>query len=342
MNEKNKHLRYDNPPVIEVWRGSFLECIHRGAAVVVDLAGNILFEVGDVTRPIYARSSLKPLQALAMVESGAATHYRLDGAHLSLACASHNGEKAHVDRVMKWLSAIDADESTLECGAHYPLDQPARDELVCQDLKPQRVHNNCSGKHSGFLTLARYLGIDPVGYIEPNHPLQQEITRTVEETCDYALGDAEPGVDGCGIPVYGIPLFSLANAFAAFSTRANGGDVRAKSRQAIVDGILEYPYLIAGRERFDSRVIEASRGGAIVKTGAEGVFIGTLLDEGIGIALKIDDGATRASEVLMAELLARFSRNPVFVEALDAERNIPIKNAAGLTVGAVRAAALSV
>lgn len=335
--DRNRH-REPNPTVAEAWRGSAVESRHRGAVAVVDWRGETLLEIGDVDVPIYPRSSLKPLQALALVESGAVGRFGLDSSHVCLACASHNGENEHTTRVAAWLEAIELDPSALECGAHYPYSEDARNALIRGDIQPTVLHNNCSGKHAGFLSVARCMNVDPAGYIAPDHPVQRLVTRIVEEACEYSLEGAVAAVDGCGIPVYGIPLRNLARAFAGFSPRAQGLGARSESGRIIVESILRHPYLIAGARRFCTRVIEASRGRAIMKTGAEGVFTGTLLEEGIGIALKIDDGATRASEVLMAAVLKHFSPDPSFSAALDGECSVPIENAASRTVGRVAAA----
>ncbi len=331
----------DNPVLVEVVRGDFLESRHRGAVAVVDARGGTVFEAGSVDVPVYPRSSLKPLQALALIETGALAKFNLDGSHVCLACASHNGEVEHTRRVAEWLEKISLSAADLECGTHPPYSEEARCDLARAGAGITPLHNNCSGKHAGFLTVTRHLGIDHHGYIEPDHPLQQMITDTVEETCGYPIRNAAPGVDGCGIPVYGIPLRRLATGFAGFAPSARGSGARAKARSTIVESIVENPYLIAGGGQFCTRVIAASGRRAIIKTGAEGVATGVLLEEGLGIALKIDDGATRAAEVLAAAMLARFSRDPEFKSVLDNEVRVPTRNAAGRDVGSVRASSIA-
>ncbi|KAA3630671.1 MAG: asparaginase [Proteobacteria bacterium] len=339
LTESNRtHGKECNPIVVEVWRGGKVESRHRGAVAVVSHDGETLFSSGDIDIPVYPRSSLKPLQALALFESGAVSRLELDNSRVCLACASHNGENEHAQRVDAWLHDIGFDESSLECGSHYPYSDDARNALIRQGVEPGPLRNNCSGKHAGFLSVAKCLGVDPRGYIEPGHPVQQLVKQIVEQVCDVSLDDVEPAVDGCGIPVYGIPLRNLAKAFAAFSPRATN-DRFADARRAIVAAIQEYPYLIAGSGRFCSRVTERSSGRVITKTGAEGVFTGVLLEEGIGIALKIDDGATRAAEVFMASMFARFCRDDAFRAALDDESSVVVRNAAGRAVGRVTAAA---
>lgn len=336
MNESNARTRgVDNPVLVEVWRGEFLESRHRGAFAVVDVGGDMVLEAGDVDAPVYARSSLKPIQALDVLESGAAARFDLDGGCICLACASHKGETEHTRRVGTWLEHIGLDASALECGAHRPYSEEARDELVRHGRVPTALNNNCSGKHAGFLTTARHLGIDHHGYIQRGHEIQRRVARVIAETCDFAVGDQAPGVDGCGIPVWGVPLRNLAGAFAGFAPAGRGSGARAAARGTVVDAIIGNPYLIGGGGDFCSRVIGRGRGAVIVKTGAEGVFTATLLGEGLGFALKIDDGASRASEVVMAALLEHFTADAGFRAALAGEVHVPVHNAAGRVVGRI-------
>jgi L-asparaginase II len=331
----------DNPVLVEVRRADFLESRHRGAIAVVDCAGNTVFSAGDIDVPIYPRSSLKPLQTLALVESGAMSGFGLDTHHVCLACASHSGEDEHTRWVTDWLAKIGLTTSDLECGSHPPYSEAVRDDMVRAGTRPAPVQNNCSGKHAGFLSVARHMKVDHRHYIDPEHPVQKRVTGIVEEACDFALSGQVPAVDGCGIPVYGIPLRNLAHAFARFAPAARGSDVRSQARGEIVDSILRHPFLIAGSGRFCTRMIEKSGRGAIMKTGAEGVFTGTLLGEGLGIALKIDDGASRASEVLMAAVLRKFTGDDSFAAALDREASVNILNAAGREVGHLTATSIA-
>jgi L-asparaginase II len=337
----HKHRPPGNPVLVEVWRGEFLESLHRGAFAVVAANEEIVFEVGDIRSPIYPRSAIKPVQALALVESGALRRFGLDDSHVCLASASHAGEVEHARRVETWLQTIGLDAGALECGAHRPYSQDACDALVRSGIEPTAVQNNCSGKHCGYLTVARHFGEDYHGYIEPDHPVQRLVTRTIEEVCDWPLAGARPGVDGCGVPVHGIPLRHLAVAFAAFSKAPGAGDSRSIARATIRDAILRYPRLIAGQGQFCTRVIEKSAGSAILKSGAEGVLTATLLEEGIGIAVKIDDGAKRAAEVLMASILQRFTSNPSFAECLADESDVAVRNVAGRCVGRIRTVSLA-
>jgi len=323
-----------NPVLVEVWRGDRVESRHRAAFSVVEANGNLVHYAGDVETPVYPRSSLKPVQALWLIESGAADHFKLSPRHIAVACASHGGEAGHTQLVSDWLASMGLNGGHLECGAHPPSHDGTRREMVKQGREPQNLHNNCSGKHTGFICGCVHRGYDIPGYIEPDHPAQREITTIVQECTGYDLSRAKPAVDGCGIPLYAIPLRNLAQAFAGFA-RANRDGSRQAARQCIVDSILENPFLIAGSKRFCTRTIENAQGSALVKTGAEGVYAGVLLDQGLGIALKIDDGATRAAEVLMAAVLHSFSNHEEFKAALASDIEVPVKNVAGRVVGKI-------
>ena len=325
--------------IIEVTRGEMVESRHRGRFAVVDAHGKVVMSAGDPEQPIYARSAIKPLQALVLVESGAAEAFGLGDAELSLACASHNGELPHTRTVQSWLGEIGCRVSDLECAAHLPYDETTAKAMLRADQEPTAAHNNCSGKHSGFLSFCRHQGIDTRGYIEFAHPVQQRVLGVLEMMSGLDLSRAPRGIDGCGIPVIGIPLGNLALAMARFADPWDQPEARQQACSRLRRAIRQEPFMIAGSGRFCSRVITETRGRAIVKTGAEGVFCAALPDHGLGIALKIEDGATRAAETLMAGLL----QNLEIIGQSESERladalNPVIRNRAGRTVGELRLA----
>ncbi len=325
--------------IIEVTRGDMVESRHRGRFAVVDARGKVVMSAGDLEQAIYARSAIKPLQALVLVESGAAAAFGLGNAELSLACASHNGEPRHTETVQAWLRKIGCHISDLECAAHLPYDETAAKAMLRADQQPTAAHNNCSGKHSGFLSYCRHQGIDTKGYIEFAHPVQQRVLGVLEMMCGLDLSKAPRGIDGCGIPVIGIPLGNLALAMARFADPWDQPEARQQACARLYQAIRQEPFMIAGSGRFCSRVITETNGRVIVKTGAEGVFCAALPDHGLGIALKVEDGATRAAEALMAGLLRQLG----VVGEQDAVRladafNPEIKNRAGRVVGALRLA----
>src|SRR5215471_20310637 len=187
----------DNPVLVEVLRGAVVESRHRGAIAVVDADGAPVFVCGDVDRPVFPRSSVKALQALRLIETGAADRYGFTDQELALACASHSGEGAHVAAAQSMLARIGLDASYLRCGAHPPMHMPSATALYCAGAEPTALHNNCSGKHSGFLCLNRMLRADPRGYIEPDHPVQREVKATIESVTGTSIPDEHRAIDGC-------------------------------------------------------------------------------------------------------------------------------------------------
>ena len=321
-----------NPVLVETTSGAMVESRHRGAFAVVDVEGRVGASAGDTERPIYARSAIKPLQAIPLVESGAAEAFGLGDGEIALACASHRGEPRHIETVTAWLTRIGCSVADLKCGAHPPTDARALAELLGARGTPNAAHNNCSGKHSGFLTLARHLGLPTRGYIRFEHGVQQRVLGTLEVMTGLDLGGAARGIDGCGIPVIAVPLGNLALAMARLADPADQPEPRQVACARIRAAMAAEPFMISGTGGFCTRVISETAGRALVKTGAEGVFCAALPEPGLGIALKIDDGAGRAAEVVMAGLLARFG-------LLDAAHELcapQLRNRAGTEVGELR------
>jgi L-asparaginase II len=294
----------ENPILVEVARGGMVESRHRGAAAVADAEGNLLFALGDVQRPVFPRSAIKALQAVPLIESGAADAFGLGEAELAVACASHSGDKVHIEAVRAILAKAGLDEGMLACGAHWPIGERASRDLILAGERPQAIHNNCSGKHAGMLAASLQLGLDPRGYERPDHPLQQEIKRIVADSCGVDLERAEMGVDGCSVPTFALPLRSLATGFARLGSGKGLGSARAQAVRRLLRACFARPVLIAGEGRFDTIVLSGLGPKAFAKGGAEGVHAAALPELEIGIALKIDDGAKRGTETVLAHLLA--------------------------------------
>lgn len=293
-----------NPVLVEVTRGALVESRHRGAIAVVDASGHRVVAIGDVEAPVFPRSAVKAIQALPLVESGAAEAYAFGAAELALASASHSGEPRHVQGVTAMLAAAGRSVADLECGVQMPTSSLAERMLLRADHLPSPLHNNCSGKHAGFICTACHLGIDPKGYVHPDHPVQRTVTAALADLTGTGLGEADRGIDGCSIPAYAIPLDRLAHAFARMATGAGLGPARAAAAKRILAACMAEPFMVAGSGRFDADVIPLFSGRLFVKTGAEGVYCGAFPDLGLGVAIKIDDGATRASETAMAAVIA--------------------------------------
>lgn len=286
--------------LVEIHRGPFAESQHRGHAVVVDREGDIIAAWGDPQKVILPRSSSKMLQALPLIESGAADAYGLSQAQLALACASHNGAAVHTDMVTTWLHHLGLSEADLRCGPQMPDDRAARDTLIKCDCPPDQGHNNCSGKHCGFLTLNAHIG-GGSEYHELDHPVQTAVREAFEDATGETT--AGYGIDGCSAPNFASTLAGLGRAMARFANADPDGPPRAAAMARLHRAMAAYPVLVAGEGRACTDLMTTMEGRVAVKTGAEAVFIAIVPEKQIGIALKIEDGATRASEAVIAQLL---------------------------------------
>ena len=327
-----------NPVLVELVRGALVESRHSGAVAVVDADGASVLALGEVARPVYPRSAVKPLQALPLVESGAADRYGFGDTEIALACASHGGEPAHVEVANRMLARAGLDAAALECGAHWPSHQPSAQALARSGGAPSALHNNCSGKHAGFLCVACAASVDHRGYVAAHHLVQREVRAAVESLTGIGLTADVCGVDGCSIPTWGVPLERLALAFARFGTGRRMEQKRANAAARIRAACAAQPYYVAGSGRFCTEIMKRFGARVLAKTGAEGVFCGALPEQGIGIAVKCDDGATRAAEVAMAAMIARFL--PLSAEergALDKFVRPTLHNWNGIEVGGLRA-----
>jgi L-asparaginase II len=326
-----------NPVTVEVTRGNLIESRHRGMAVVVDGDGKVVFSVGDAENAVFPRSACKAMQALFMVESGAADAYGFGNRELALSCASHSGEEAHVELAASMLARAGHDLSALECGAHWSLDQKALIGQARSTEKPTALHNNCSGKHSGFICACSHNRIKTKGYVNAEHPLQREIRATMESLTGAAISEDSCGIDGCSIPAYAVPLKSLAHGFAKMATGQGLEPIRAQASRRLIEACMAEPFYVAGTGRTCTKLMEIAPGKIFAKTGAEGVFVGILPEKGLAIAVKCEDGTTRAAEAMIAALLARYvEKESVEAHALDAIANRSMRNWNGIHVGDIR------
>jgi L-asparaginase II len=327
-----------NPVLVEVMRGDLVESRHHGAAIAVDSDGGVLFSAGDFDDPIFPRSAIKALLALPLVESGAADRLGLTDAEIALACSSHSGELVHVAAVASMLAKAGQEASCLECGAHWPLNDISARTLSATGRQPGALHNNCSGKHAGFVCLACDRGIDPAGYARPDHPIMREVFDAVAQMTGAMLDETNRAVDGCSIPTHAIPLRNLAAGFARFGSGVGLEPRRASAARRIRAAVAAHPHMVAGTGRFDTRLMSALGARVFSKTGAEGVFCVSLPEQGIGIAVKICDGATRAAEVAAAVLVERFLPDALQTAGFAALAQPILRNWNGAIVGEIRAA----
>jgi L-asparaginase II len=321
--------------MVELWRGGLLESSHAGHAVICDAKGQIVQSWGDPAAVIFPRSACKMVQALPLMESGAADATGLTTEHLALACASHQGAGAHVSRVGRWLADLGLAEADLRCGAHEPYDRAERDRLIRAEDVPCQLHNNCSGKHAGFLTMTRHLKAGPE-YVEPDHPLQRAIRQAFEEV----TGEVSPGygIDGCSAPNLATSIAGLARAMGHFAGATGAGDTRDRAMHRLTRAMAAHPDLVAGEGRACTELMRAMGGRVSIKTGAEGVFVAILPEQERGIAVKITDGHSRASEAVVAALLVRSGALDPDHPATRKRLNAVQTNWRGLETGVLRLA----
>lgn len=318
-------------PFAEIWRGPFLESVHSGHAVICDGTGQIVDAWGDPDLTVLPRSSSKMLQALPLVRSGAADAARLGTQQLALACASHEGAHIHVNKVGDWLKTLGLTDGAFRCGPQEARDRSVMEEQIRAHEQPCRIHNNCSGKHAGFLTLMQHLSAGP-DYVAPDHPVQRACLEAFEE----ATGETSPGfgIDGCSAPNYAASLQGIARAMARFATApADSAEARLHEAMRL------HPELVAGEGRACTELMRACNGKVALKTGAEGFFIAILPEMKMGIALKAACGTTRAAEAAIAALLVRLGALDANHPATLKRINAPIRNWDGHQTGILKPAA---
>ncbi len=326
-----------NPVTVEVTRGKLVESRHRGMGIVVDGDGKVVFSFGDTDAGVFPRSACKAMQALPLVESGAADAYGFGNAELAFSCASHSGEDRHVAMAASMLAKAGKDVSALECGAHWSSDQATVIHQARTIDKPSALHNNCSGKHSGFVCTCVHSGTDVAGYVGYDHPLQREIRDVMQSLTGATLGEDNCGIDGCSIPTYAVPLKGLAHGFAKMLTGQGLSQTRATASRRLMEACMAEPFYVAGTNRACTKLMELAPGKIFAKTGAEGVFVAALPDHGLAMAVKCEDGTTRAAEAMIFALIARyFEKGSETQEKLMSMANRQMHNWNGYHVGDVR------
>ncbi|KMY69273.1 hypothetical protein AAU61_03400 [Desulfocarbo indianensis] len=292
-------------PLAELVRGGLTESVHRGAVVVCTPDGVRQKGLGHPAMPTFLRSTAKPLQALPLITSGAADAFGLTPAELACCCGSLNGEDFQVAAVSSILAKAGMKPEMLACGVHRPSHAPTAKALAAAGEKPSELHNNCAGKHAAMLALCSHLGFDPQGYSQPDHPVQRLILQEVAAMCAYPAEQVGVGIDGCGVPVFRLPLISLAGAYARLAAPEKAGLTPEKTAaiKRLMAGCLEHPEMIAGSDRLCTRVMQAAPGAFLAKTGAEGTYALALVKEGIGVGIQVEDGNMRALGPVVTELL---------------------------------------
>lgn len=305
----------ERPLEVALLRGAAKESLHRVHALICDFEGNTIEHWGDPSLTFFPRSSVKLIQALSWVIPKFGEKFTLGEEELSLACGSHEGEKVHTEIVSRWLKKLQLKESDLECGAHEPYHRPSARALWAKGEAPCQIHNNCSGKHCGFLTACLGEGWPTLGYTSYDHPLQAKVREYLGEFFGQNM-DARPwGIDGCGIPTYSLPLKSVALAMARIAESKKLGSQIHEAVGALNGAIAARPELIGGSESFSSKVVAHSEGRVFAKMGAEGVYGVWIPRDGLGIAVKCEDGATRGAEVALASILGELGHPLSFFQS---------------------------
>lgn len=325
----------DDPILVQVYRGEHVESVHRAAWVLTDTTGAVLDSAGDPSAPFFMRSSTKALQALPLIESGAAARFGYGPQELALALASHNAEPCHTTVVKDVLARLDLDVSALQCGPQVPTDPDERHALEARGEEPTAVHNNCSGKHAGFLALATHLGEDPGSYLAPESRTQQLVREAVLAMSGVDESELSTAVDGCSAPTFRFPLRGLATAFARIANPDGLEEPRRDACNMMLDAVARHPELIAGHhKRICTDLARVTGGRLFPKIGAEGVYGIGVRGADRALAIKMDDGGLRGLSVLILHLLRRFGlASAAELEELSSWSAGPIQNWAGLEVG---------
>jgi L-asparaginase II len=333
-------------PLVEVTRGAITESRHRGHVVAVAPDATIVSYLGTPENVTFLRSSAKPFQALPLLVSGAADHFGFSDQEVALACASHSGEPIHTEVVASMLRKIGLGPDALKCGTHEPFSSEVARRLHDLGEQPNVLQNNCSGKHAGMLALAKYLGAPTKTYDSPENPVQLAIGRVVAEFAGVVVEDLSVGIDGCGVPVFGVTVKAMALAYARLVAPPEELNEPTRSAcQRIVRVMSAYPELIGGTtERLDTEIMRAAPGRLVSKVGAEGVYTAGIVPckewpRGLGLALKIEDGDDhRARPTVVIEALRQLGvLRDESLEAVARYAFFPVRNRRGEVVGEIRA-----
>jgi L-asparaginase II len=324
---------------VNVYRGSYLESTHDIHVAVVNTQGELLYSYGNPERPTFPRSSMKPFQAIAVIETGAADAFHFEEADVSLICASHSGEPRHRDRVKGILNHIHLEEDHLQCGTHIPRDIDSYNALIKAGGELTPVYSNCSGKHSGMLTAVVHMNEDVSTYREITHPHQQRILNAIENVCQYPKEKIDLSVDGCGVPVHRLPLRNTALGFARLANPfAWEESERTHTLERIRNAMMKHPEMVGGKDRFDTDLMEAFGGEIVAKAGAEGVQCIGFVKLGLGITIKVEDGSARATSVVAMEVLKQLGiGSETIYQKLDQYVNAPVLNARKDRIGRIEA-----
>lgn len=324
--------------IVEVTRGDLVESVHHVAGAACTPRGDVVFSTGDITSPVFLRSTAKPFIAAAAIAAGVREAFDLDMREIAVMAASHTGEPYHVEAASSILRKIGLDESALQCGSHLPYDEGAAAQLLARGGKPTPISNNCSGKHAGILALCRVLGCDTESYLEPTNPAQRAILAFCARMSDDDPETWPTAADGCGIPVYATSLRKAAMAFARFAALTELDPQDAMALLVVRDAMVSYPSYVSGTGTFDTALMAAAGGRVACKMGAEGVHGVAVIPAGVGFASKVLDGASRARAPVTMAALRELGSPVAGATQLQAFARPNVYNRAGRVVGEIRTA----
>lgn len=325
--------------LVHVYRGKYVESIHYGSVAVVNTQGEVVKSVGDPEFRTFIRSSAKPIQALPIIFSGAAEKYNLTTKEIAIMCASHNGEDVHVETVRGILQKIGVPEEKLDCGVHLPYHKPSADKLVKAGIEPTPIYCNCSGKHTAMLTLCAYYGWDVDNYIDINHPLQQLMLDVISDITEVPRDEVWLGIDGCGVPVFGLPLKNMALAYAKLSQPETLPLKYQQAARVITEAMHTYPLMVGGTGRICTDLMEVMDGKVFAKAGAEGVYCVGFVGQGLGLAVKVDDGNSRGRSVVVLKAMEDLGLiSAEELAQLETHRHPVVKNHHQTVIGEIKPA----
>ena len=327
-----------NSVLAEVYRGKTIESVHYGSIAVVDSKGKLIYSLGDPYFVTYLRSSAKPFQAIPLMTSGAANEFGLTQKEIAIISGSHNGQKIHTDTVKSILKKIGLSEKDLQCGVHIPHYYTANNITPSKGKRFTPIHHNCSGKHSGVLALSVYFGWDIKNYLDNNHPAQKMILKAVSEICQYPGKNIGIGIDGCGMPVFAMPIYNMAVGFSNLINYGSKNEKTSKAYKMIVDSMRKYPEMVSGEGRLDLGLAIASKNNILAKAGGEALSCSGILNKRWGMAVKIADGGQRAIGPVVIEALKQMGLlNEKQILKIKKFAHPVIKNFRGDEVGFIQA-----
>lgn len=291
--------------IAKKYRGNLVDLVHRGNIVVSDYRGNILYSYGDYNKNTFARSATKPMQCIPVIESGALEMYNITQKELSVICSSHNAEYFHVNAIRNILSKAGLDENYLQCGSHYPMAQYVEDEFKYKNIQPTNIHSDCSGKHAGMLITAKFYNESLTDYYKEHHPVQKRILTVLSEVCDYDINKILIALDGCGVPVHAMPLNKFAQGYGRMAKPKIFKGDRCNAINLITSSMTMHPEMVAGTDRFCTDIMSRFGDRLFAKSGANGFYSIGLKNEGIGIAVKVEDGSSEIIPAVILEILTQ-------------------------------------